>query len=148
MIKFLLIFLISFSAGASNWMRLSELEKEKPVQGYQMEQDCRRGGHECFDVGLDLKIIHEKKYTLEPIYGEPKLSVDPCRGKVTCQKALEAKKCTNPKQKAYSDVSRRIVYCMNPVSAKFIKQNDQEPNSPVRSDNDIMGEPADDSPTK
>lgn len=108
---FLGILLLSFTATASNWMRVSDIQN-KGVAGYSFQGDCERGGEQCLDV--DPYAVEVGAIALHDVYGGARLSVDECEGKTDCEEKLASKQCLDS-QAPFIDEDYKIVYCMKAV---------------------------------
>ncbi len=107
--KHLIIFLISFSAMASNWMPLSQIQSQG-TQGYQLESDCRRYGEQCLDVGDEPGVVKLGFYNLndvmgddttKPIWGVRSL-IEACSGDHDCRAKALAKVCVDGREPYYN----------------------------------------------
>lgn len=107
--KIIILILISFSVSASNWVPISKIQDKSPA-GYQMENDCRKTGEQCLDVGDEPEIVKLGLFSLEdvmgndgdkPIWGSRSL-ISPCSGEEDCKAKALAKSCIDGREPYYN----------------------------------------------
>lgn len=117
MTKFLILFLFSLSAFASNWMTLSTIES-KGVAGYSLRSDCEKYGEQCLDVGAEPEAIKLGFFSLadvmeddheKPIWGTRSM-VEPCSDELDCQMRMSALNCVDGRS-AYYSLDPMEVWC-------------------------------------
>lgn len=98
--KYLFLILITTQVMASNWMPLSKIQSQS-IQAHQLEEDCKKSGEQCLDVGDEPQIVKLGFTSLAPVMGddtskpiyEAESQVVTCSGIEECQAQLEAKDC-------------------------------------------------------
>lgn len=113
-----LIFLISFSATASNWMPVSKIQSQS-VQAYQLEQDCKKSGEQCLDVGDEPQIVSLGLVSLVNDWG-PESDVEECLDESDCIAKEEAKVCPGSLYKFRSNDHTKV-YCVELLGKALVK---------------------------
>lgn len=117
--KTLILFLISFSALASNWAPISKIQSQS-LEAYQLKSDCEsRSQEQCIDIGDEPEALKQGFVSLENDWG-PEQEVEACDGQMLCQSALEAKSCKGGLQK-FIDQAFTKVYCVQLIGKKLVK---------------------------
>lgn len=118
--KFLiLLFVLSFSAMASNWMPLSVIQSQGS-SGYSLESDCKKTGEDCLDVGDEPGIVSAGKVSLVNDWG-PEVESEVCEGQSDCEAKLESKVCTADNLQKFASEDWTRIYCVELLGKALVK---------------------------
>jgi hypothetical protein len=116
--KSLLLFLISFSAMASNWMPLSKIQSLS-TQAYQLQSTCEATGEQCLDVGEEPGIVSLGFVSLEDNYLKSE-TLD-CVDVEDCSAKFLALVCPGEDWTKIQNNDLLQVYCVKLAGKKLVK---------------------------
>lgn len=113
----ILVFLISFSALASNWIPVSKITQGSKI-AYQLESECQKTGEQCLDVGDSPDHVSLGFITTEDKF--LKSQEEACLDEVDCESKFQALTCENFEQTKIKNLNLLEVYCVQPDGKKLV----------------------------
>lgn len=101
---------------ASNWMPISKIQGNSS-SAYQLEEDCKKSGEQCLDIGNDPEKVSAGFSSLVNDWG-PISEDESCEGEADCTAKLEQKVCPGDYQK-FINADYLSVYCVQYLGKKI-----------------------------
>lgn len=115
--KTLLIFLLSFSAQASNWMPVSKIQSNS-TQAYQLESECvKQSQEQCLDVGNQPQKVALGYASLEDEY--LKADSQACLNQADCDLKFTELTCSQQDWQKIKNIDLLEVYCVKLIGKKL-----------------------------